>query len=53
MIVGLARVSDGKESVDWRSPTLLELTYLELVLSGLSLRRRVQEIDCENLLRVY
>lgn len=27
----------------------VDLTYLELVLAGLSLRRRVEEIDCENL----
>lgn len=26
-----------------------DTTYLELVLSGLSLRRWVEEIDCENL----
>jgi len=28
-------------------------TYLELVLSGLGLRRWVEEVECENLLRSY
>lgn len=29
-----------------------QLTYLQLVLAGLSLRSRVEKIDCENLWRV-
>lgn len=40
------RGSDGEEEGDWSEAIGMGKTYLELMLTSLSLRRRVQEIDC-------